>query len=58
MDLSLKIIELDKSVHIVFITASEEYYEKFRNQHFMEIGKINYIQKPIRNEELLQMDDN
>ncbi|HJT47972.1 MAG TPA: response regulator [Nitrososphaeraceae archaeon] len=52
-----KIIELDKSVHIVFITASEEYYEKFRRQHFPELGKINYIQKPIGNEELVQIVD-
>jgi CheY-like chemotaxis protein len=54
-ELCKKIIELDRSVHIVFITASEEYYEKFRSQHFPELGKINYIQKPIGNEELVQI---
>jgi CheY-like chemotaxis protein len=54
-ELCKKIIELDKSVHVVFITASEEYYEKFRSQHFPELGKINYIQKPIGNEELVQI---
>jgi DNA-binding response OmpR family regulator len=54
-ELCKKIIELDKTVHIVFITASEEYYEKFRSQHFPELGKINYIQKPIGNEELIQI---
>jgi CheY-like chemotaxis protein len=54
-ELCKKIIELDKSVHIVFITASEEYYEKFRSQHFPELGKINYIQKPVGNEELVQI---
>jgi len=54
-ELCTKIIELDRSVHIVFITASEEYYEKFRSQHFPELGKINYIQKPIGNEELVQI---
>jgi hypothetical protein len=37
------------------ITASEEYYEKFRSQHFQELGKINYIQKPVGNEELVQI---
>jgi two-component SAPR family response regulator len=42
-------------VHIVFITASEAYYEKFRSQHFPELGKINYIQKPIGNEELVRI---
>ena len=54
-ELCKKIIELDKTVHIVFITASEEYYEQFRSQHFPELGKINYIQKPIGNEELIRI---
>jgi DNA-binding response OmpR family regulator len=54
-ELCKKIIELDKTVHIIFITASEEYYEQFRTQHFPEIGKINYIQKPIGNEELVRI---
>ena len=46
-ELCKKIIELDNTVHIIFITASEEYYEKFKSQHFLELGNINYIQKPI-----------
>ena len=50
-----KIREIDKAVQIIFITASEECYEKFRSQRFPELGKINYIQKPIGNEELIQM---
>jgi CheY-like chemotaxis protein len=54
-ELCKKIREVDKSVHIVFITASEAYYEKFRGQHFPELGKINYIQKPIGNEELVRI---
>ena len=54
-ELCKKIIELDKTVHIIFITASEEYYEKFRSEHFPELGKINYIQKPIGNQELVQI---
>jgi len=54
-ELCKKIIELDKSVHIIFITASEEYYEKFRSQHFPEVGMINYIQKPIGNDELVRL---
>ena len=53
-ELCKKIRELDKTVHIVFITASEAYYEKFRSQHFPELGKINYIQKPIGNEEFIR----
>jgi two-component SAPR family response regulator len=37
-ELYKKIIELDRTVHILFITASEEYYEKFRSQHCPELG--------------------
>jgi CheY-like chemotaxis protein len=54
-ELCKKIREVDKTVRIIFITASEEYYEEFRNKHFPELGKINYIQKPIGNEELVQI---
>jgi two-component SAPR family response regulator len=54
-ELCKKIREVDRTVHITFITASEAYYEKFRGQHFPELGKINYIQKPIGNEELVQI---
>ena len=54
-ELCKKIIELDRTVHIVFITASEEYYEEFRSQHFPELGKINYIQKPVSNDELVRI---
>jgi two-component SAPR family response regulator len=56
MDLSfVKDKRSDKTVHIIFITASEAYYEKFRSKHFPELGKINYIQKPIGNQELVQI---
>ena len=50
-----KIIELDRTVYIIFITASEAYYEQFGSQHYSELGKINYIQKPVGNEELVQI---
>ena len=54
-ELCKKIREVDKAVHIIFITASEAYYEKFRGQHFADLTKINYIQKPIGNEELARL---
>jgi two-component SAPR family response regulator len=54
-ELCKEIREIDKRVHIIFITASEAYYEKFRGQHFPELGKINYIQNPIGNDELVQI---
>jgi DNA-binding response OmpR family regulator len=40
-ELCKKIREVDKTVHIIFITASEAYYEQFRRQHHPELGKIN-----------------
>jgi DNA-binding response OmpR family regulator len=54
-DFYRKIREIDNFVQVIFITASEEYYEKFRGQHFPELGKVNYLQKPIGNEELVQI---
>ena len=54
-ELCKKIREADKTVHIIFITASEEYYEQFRGQRFPELGKINYIQKPVGNDELVRL---
>ena len=54
-ELCTKIREVDKAVYIIFITASEQYYEQFRTQHYPELGKINYIQKPIGNQELIQI---
>ncbi|HZA06612.1 MAG TPA: response regulator [Nitrososphaeraceae archaeon] len=56
-ELCKKIREVDKTVHIIFITASETYYEQFRNQHYPELRKINHIQKPVGNEELIRVLD-
>jgi CheY-like chemotaxis protein len=54
-ELCKKIREIDKTIHIVFITASEHYYEQFRTQRYPELSKVNYIQKPIGNDELLRI---
>jgi len=56
-ELCRKIREVDRAVHIIFITASEEYYEQFRTQHYPELGKVSYIQKPVSNDELVQIVD-
>jgi CheY-like chemotaxis protein len=53
-ELGKKIKEQDKTVRIVFITASEIFYEEFRSEHFPELRDIYYIQKPIENEELVE----
>jgi CheY-like chemotaxis protein len=53
-----KIREIDKDVQIIFITASEVYYENFRRQYYPELSNdvnINCLQKPIGNEELIQI---
>src|ERR687885_1082919 len=56
-ELRKKIVELDNTVHIVFITASELFYENIREKRYPELvnNSINYIQKPIANEELIQI---
>jgi CheY-like chemotaxis protein len=53
-ELCRSIREQDKSVKIVFITASEAFYEDFRNKHYPDLYNIHYIQKPIGNDELVQ----
>jgi CheY-like chemotaxis protein len=53
-----KIREVDIGVQIIFITAGEAYYENFRKQYYPEISNdihINYLRKPVRNEELVQI---
>ena len=56
-ELYIKIREKDPKVKICFLTASEMYYEKFRKAR-SEIGKIIgedcFIQKPIKNEDLVK----
>ena len=56
-ELYLKIREKDPKVKICFLTASEMYYEKFRKAR-SEFGKIIgedcFIQKPIKNEDLIK----
>jgi CheY-like chemotaxis protein len=61
-ELCKKIREVDNSVHVIFIAASEEYYEKFRSQYYRELVNNNsnnsntsYIQTPIGNKEILQI---
>jgi hypothetical protein len=39
----------------MFLTASEMYYERFRNEEeFNEIDKDLFLQKPIENEDLIR----
>jgi CheY-like chemotaxis protein len=53
-----KIREVDIDVQIIFITAGEAYYENLRKQYYSEISNdinIKCLQKPVRNEELIQI---
>ena len=50
--------EKDPTVKVCFLTASEFYYEKFRKRYSSELVKILdkefFIQKPIKNEDLIK----
>ena len=56
-ELYTKIREKDPKVKICFLTASEMYYEKFRkarSEFGRIIGEDCFIQKPIKNEDLIK----
>jgi DNA-binding response OmpR family regulator len=56
-ELYAKLREKDPKVKICFLTASEMYYEKFRDKHSdwgKLIDKEYFFQKPIKNEELIK----
>ena len=53
-----KIREINKAVPIIFITAGEAYYENFRKQYYPKLSNdinVNFLQKPIGNEQLIQI---
>jgi CheY-like chemotaxis protein len=54
-ELCKKIIEIHKSIQIIFITALPEYYKNIRDQSYPELSNTMYIQKPIGNQELIKI---
>ena len=52
-ELCQKIKKLDGDVKICFLTASELYYERFREGKYPTLDKDLFIRKPIANRELL-----
>jgi DNA-binding response OmpR family regulator len=54
-ELCKKIIELDKTVQVIFITASEEYHKNIKDQPYPELTNTKYVQKPIENQELIKI---
>ena len=55
LDFHREIRKLDKKVKLCFITASEKYYEPYRNEINDILGENCFIQKPIANEDLLRL---
>ena len=53
-DLYKKIKEMDDNIKICFLTASEAYYQQFREKDYHELSRDLFIQKPIELEELLK----
>jgi DNA-binding response OmpR family regulator len=56
-ELYTKIKKIDDKVRVCFMTALSELqeYESFRKEVFPEEGKRYFIQKPVRNEEVVRM---
>jgi DNA-binding response OmpR family regulator len=46
--------EKDPAVKACFLTASDLYYEKFRNKEYSTLDKELFIRKPIENQELIE----
>lgn len=53
-ELYQEIKKVDKKAKICFLTASELYYETFRQEKFALLDKDLFIRKPISNAELLK----
>ena len=56
-ELYTKIKKIDDKIRVCFFTALAELqeYESFRKEVFPEEGKRYFIQKPVRNEEVVRM---
>jgi DNA-binding response OmpR family regulator len=57
-DLYNKIKEMDNNIRICFLTASEAYYQQFREKDYSHLNRDLFIQKPIELEELLKRIEN
>lgn len=54
-DLYRKIMEIDSTVKICFLTASELFYEEYRRlDAYPTLDKAYFIQKPFRSEDLIR----
>jgi CheY-like chemotaxis protein len=53
-ELHRQLKNIDNTVKICFLTASEMYYEEFRKEEFCGLDKDLFLRKPIKNEELIK----
>ena len=53
-ELYKKIKEIDPIAKACFLTASELYYEEFRDKEYSTLDKELFIRKPVGNEELVE----
>ena len=53
-DLYKKIKEIDNALKIYFLTASEAYYQQYREKDYLKLDRELFIQKPIEFDELLK----
>ena len=53
-ELYTKLKERDPKVKACFLTASELYYEEFRDKGYSTLDKELFIRKPIENDELIE----
>jgi DNA-binding response OmpR family regulator len=53
-ELYRKIKEIDPNLKVCFLTASELYYQEFREKEYNALDKDLFIRKPIGNDELIK----
>ena len=53
-ELYLEIKKIDNSANVCFLSASEQYYEEFREKEYYALDRNLFIRKPIENEELVK----
>jgi DNA-binding response OmpR family regulator len=53
-ELYKEIQKIDNKANVCFLTASELYYEEFREKEYNALDKNLFIRKPIGNDELIK----
>jgi DNA-binding response OmpR family regulator len=53
-ELYREIKKIDPTINACFLTASDPFYERFRDKEYDSLDKESFIRKPIENEELIE----